>query len=281
MKIFFLLALWVAVVAAGWLVVRWLGRRYGQYREKFQHEAGTHLEAAFMFLDPSRLWLANVGLCVAVGLTVYAMSGQWLLSVALAAPAALLPRLWLKGLNARRHGRFDRQLPDFLLALAGALRAGAGVQAALGPLAASTPAPLGQEFGLLLRELRLGKPLETGLVALVERVPTEGAQLAASALTLAARHGGSLAEVLESAAATLEATHRLQARADALTAQGRLQAGIMSALPLVLGVALYILDPEAMRLLWLTPAGWMVLGLLAVLEVVGIYWVGRIVRIPI
>ena len=281
MKIVFLLALAVAVVSAGWLLAHWLGRRYGRYREHFQQEAGTHLEAAFVFVDTGRLWLANVALWALLAGAVYAASGQWPLSVAAAAPAAFLPRLWLRGLHARRQRRFDAQLPDFLLALAGALRAGAGVQAALGPLAASTPAPLGQEFGLLLRELRLGKPLEAGLAALVERVPTEGARLAASALTLASRHGGSLAEVLERAAATLEARHRLQARASALTAQGRLQAVIMAALPLVLGVALHALDPEAMRQLWQTPAGWTVLGLVVLLEAVGIYWIGRIVRIPI
>jgi tight adherence protein B len=177
--------------------------------------------------------------------------------------------------------RFEQQLPDLLLSLAGALRAGAGLQSALQTIVAQSPEPLAQELGLVLKEQRVGVPLEQALSSLRQRMPGEGTQLLVSALVIALHTGGNLAETLERIGHTLRARLHLLGRIDALTAQGRMQAWVMAGLPLMLGLVLTGLEPDAMQILWYTPLGWGVLMLVAVLELSGIWLIRRIVRIQV
>jgi tight adherence protein B len=79
----------------------------------------------------------------------------------------------------------------------------------------------------------------------------------------------------------LRARLRTEGRIDALTSQGRLQAWLMSGMPAALGLALHLLDPQAMNPLWTTPEGWAVLALLLVLQVAGILLVRRIACIEV
>ncbi|MBR8657804.1 type II secretion system F family protein, partial [Achromobacter sp. Marseille-Q0513] len=146
-------------------------------------------------------------------------------------------------------------------------------------LAENGEAPLSQELGLLLREQRLGIPWDEALARLEQRVPSEATALTAAALRIATRSGGNLAEALDRIADTLRARSQLQARLRALTSQGRMQAWIVGALPVLLLAVLYQLEPAIMSLLWRTPAGWGVLALLVALEAAGVVLIRRIVRV--
>lgn len=201
----------------------------------------------------------------------YVLTGNVWLVLLVGGAMLFAPRLILRHLRLKRLARFDEQLPDLLLSLAGALRAGSGIQAGLRHLVGQSPPPLAQEFGLMLREQRMGVPFEQALAQLYRRVPSEGMGLLASALNIALQSGGNLAETLERIAATLRARLHLLGRVHALTSQGRLQAWIMAALPFFLALALEWLDPSSMALLWHTPAGWGVLAAVAGLELIGVF----------
>ena len=264
-----------------WLAHAWVGRAFSRYRQVYTDQAGTGLEEVFLFVDPRQLWLINLALCGAAGLACYGALG----SVAVAAVASLapvrLPHLLLAALRRRRQARFDSQLPDTLLALACSLRAGASVAAALRHIVEHADAPLSQEFGLMLRQQRLGLSFDATLVDLGARMPSEAVAVLVSALRISAHTGGNLAEALERIATTLRATLQLQDRIRTLTAQGRMQAWVVGALAPLLALVLDALEPEAMAPLWHTPPGWAVLGVLALLEVTGMLWIRRIVRIDV
>ena len=118
---------------------------------------------------------------------------------------------------------------------------------------------------------------DEALARLEQRVPSEATALTA-APRIATRSGGNLAEA-DRIADTLRARSQLQARLRALTSQGRMQAWIVGALPVLLLAVLYLLEPAIMNLLWRTPAGWGVLALLAALETAGVVLIRRIARI--
>ncbi|HCN71523.1 MAG TPA: pilus assembly protein, partial [Pusillimonas sp.] len=162
-----------------------------------------------------------------------------------------------------------------------ALRAGAGLQSALQTIVTQSPAPIAQELGLVLKEQRVGVSLEHALSGLRQRMPGEGTQLLVSALIIALHTGGNLAETLERIGHTLRARLHLLGRIDALTAQGRMQAWVMAGLPVLLGLVLTALEPDAMQVLWHTPLGWGVLTLVGVLEISGIFLIRKIVRIQV
>jgi len=278
-----LIALLVGVVSAiaAWFVLCTLYQAWCRYRAAFHTQAVTHLEDFFLFVDLRQLWLLVVLMALGLAAGVFLLAGSPLLALASFVVWVAAPFGVLRSLRRRRLGRFEQQLPDFLTSLAGALRAGSGMQGALHAIVAQSPAPLGQEFSMLLREQRMGLPLEQAMGHLQQRVPVEGVLLLVSLLRIAAGTGGNMAQTLEGVAQTLRARLHLQGRLHALTAQGRMQAWIMAGLPLLLGAALLLLNPQAMAPLWRTPAGWAVLLLIVVLEVVGMWLVRRIVAIDI
>ncbi|MBB5214387.1 type II secretion system F family protein [Parapusillimonas granuli] len=273
-----------ALLAAGivsWYALKSFALGYGRYRQAFQKQAVDRLSEFFLFLDPAQLWVANLLACASVAALGLAFSGRLWLAGLCGGLALAVPQWGIRHLKRRRAASFEAQLPDLLMALAGALRAGSGMQSALQQIVAHAPAPLAQEFGLLLREQRMGISFEEALANLYRRMPTEGAGLAVSALTVAAHSGGSLAETLERISATLRARLQLLARVAALTSQGRLQAWVMAMLPIALAAVLNHLDPDSMRVLWEQPIGWSVLAAVAVLELTGILFIRRIVAIKV
>ena len=281
MILVFLAGVLVAGVTVAWLMQHWLPQGLVRYRKAYTRAAQNRLGEFFLFLDPASLWQANLLACGAVFVVTVVASASPGLALAAAGVVLAAPRWALGYLRRGRQSRFDAQLPDLLLSLSGALRAGSSVQAALHHIVPQAPVPLSQEFGLVLREQRMGVPLEQALVNLQERMPSEGTGLVVSSLSIALGNGGNLAETLERIAATLRARTQLRARVAALTSQGRLQAWIMACLPLALALVLDHLDPQSMALLWHTPAGWAVLAVVAALELAGIALIRRIVDIQV
>lgn len=281
MTVLFILASAVAAAASGWLFLHCLVWVYLRYRQRFDTHIAGGMEELFLFPDPGKLWAANLVLCVVAGVVGYVLTQTAWITAAMVFLMLAVPRYGLRYARRRRWARFEKQLPDLLMALAAALRAGAGLQAALSSLVPQSPQPLKQEFSLLLRQQRLGVPLDHGLDGLLLRMPVEGARLVVSALKIATRSGGGLATTLDGMAATLRARLHMQARLQALTSQGRMQAWLMAAMPPVLAMVLHYLDPDAMQRLWATPLGWAALAVIVVLETVGILLVRRIVTIQI
>ena len=281
MVIILLFSVTVLVAVLSWFLQKSLAQAYARYRAAFKKEATLRMSEFFLFLDPAQLWFANVMVCaLLIGLVYIGTGSVWISGVA-GTLALVAPQYSIKQLKRRRLQHFDEQLPDLLQALAGALRAGSGVQSALRHIVAQSPAPLAQEFGLMLREQRMGVSFEQALAHLYQRMPTEGAGLVVSSLKIAAQSGGSLAETLERIASTLRARLHLLGRIKALTSQGRLQAWAMACLPIALAVVLNQLDPDSMRALWHTSMGWIVLAVIAGLELLGIFFIRRIVNIQV
>lgn len=281
MIILFLVSIGVLVAVLSLFLQKSAGQAYSRYRSAFKKEATLRMSEFFLFLDPAQLWFVNVTVCALVLALVYIGTGSVWISAAVGALALVTPQYSIKQLKRRRLQHFDEQLPDLLQSLAGALRAGSGVQSALRHIVAQSPVPLAQEFSLMLREQRMGVSFEQALAHLYRRMPTEGAGLVVSSLKIAAQSGGSLAETLERIAVTLRARLHLLGRIRALTSQGRMQAWVMACLPIALGIVLNQLDPDSMQALWRTPMGWTVLAVIAGLELLGIFFIRRIVNIQV
>jgi len=270
-----------AAALLAWLVLGRMWRAWMAFDDQVRRDARRTLDASFLFLDEGRLWLAAWVAGALLTLAILWLGGSLWLAVPVLGGLLVFPRLALRALQRRREQQFDAQLPDLVQALAGALRAGAGVQPALRHIVTQALPPLSQEFGLMLREQRLGLGFQDALQKLRERMPTESCGLVVSALSIAAQTGGSLADTLEGIAQTLRARQHWLGRVRALTAQGRMQSHIMAGLPILLLLVLSRLEPEAMDRLWSTAPGWAVLLLIFVLECLGTVWIRRVVAVEV
>lgn len=266
---------------AAWITLQRLQHEYERYRRSFQYEAEHGLADFFLFLDPNQVWGATVAFACAVLGTLMVIGVPLAVAIPSSVAMLALPRFALAAARRRRLNRLDAQLPDFLLALAGVLRSGSGLQVALRQVARHSVRPLAQELGLFLQQQRMGLSFVEALDALQGRASTESVGLVVAAIKVSGHTGGSLAETLERISATLRTRLQLLGRIRALTAQGRMQAWVMAALPAVLAAALYAIDPESMAMLWRTAEGWAVVALILILEGAGFFMVRRIVNIEV
>jgi len=124
-------------------------------------------------------------------------------------------------------------------------------------------------------------PLNQALDALNQRMPTESVELVTTLLAVGHASGGSLADLLERLSANLRARQHVTGKIHVLTAQGKMQAWVMGALPILLLAALSLIDPDSVQLMFLSDIGQCMLGVMLMLEVLGIVWLRRILTIEV
>ncbi len=273
------IALSAALLA--WFVIDMGTVTLARYRANFTERARFQTQEFFLLIDPRKLFLANLASMLLVSVVVWMATGSALVAIPVFFMMGFFPRLLYARMRAKRMEKFEHQLPDALMMLSGGMRAGVGLSAAIAQLVAEAPAPLGQEFSLLLREQRLGVTLEQSLNNLARRVPTQTTVLVVSAMRIATETGGGLAETLERTANTIRARLQMEGKIGALTAQGKLQAWVVGLLPVALMLVLNKMEPEAMAFLWNSRMGWGTLAVLAVLEFLGVYVIRRIIAIDV
>jgi tight adherence protein B len=275
----------VAVAAAVALVV-WSAFDIGldslaRYRRVFTERTHFSLRELFLFVEPRRLFLLNVGAIVLAAAGAWTVGDSAVLAVVAGTAAAAMPRVLLSALQRRRSRAIEQQLPDALLMLAGAMKAGVTLTQAVQHLVTEGRPPLAQEFDLMLREQRLGVALDEALGNFDARVRLQSVTLAVSAMRIAGETGGQLAETLERTSHTLRSKLAMEAKIRALTSQGKLQAMVVGALPVVLIFVLQKMEPQAMSLLFTTRTGWATLAVIALLETFGVLLIRKIVRIDV
>jgi tight adherence protein B len=190
-----------------------------------------------------------------------------------------IPKTIIKARIRRRNLVFQTRLVDVTVGLANGLRAGAALPQALDAITKDIGGPVGEEFNILLHEHHLGTDLSECLARLGKRMPGEDLQLLITAVRLTLQSGGSLAEVLDKITNTIRQRVEFHEKLRTLTAQGRFEAIAMASAPLVAFLILYAIDPALMKLLITTRGGWIAIGVVAVLETIGFFWINRIVNV--
>lgn len=277
----FSLAVAAAVALLVWAMSDLGSRWLAAYRTRFTRDTHFSMRELFLFADPSRLYALNLGFMLLAAVAAWLLTHSLVVAVVVAALLALLPRLIFKWLRNRRVENIEQQLPDALLMISGAAKAGLSLAAAVRQVSAELAPPLSQEFQLMQQEQRLGVSLNDSLENLSHRVPVPSVNLMVSAMRIAAETGGGLAETLERTATTLRSQHAMELKIRALTAQGKLQAWVVGLLPVFLLWVLTKMEPDVMALLWTTQIGWGVIVAVLIMEFFGIWIIRRIVAIDV
>ncbi|WP_211440851.1 type II secretion system F family protein [Collimonas humicola] len=251
------------------------------YRDKVLDSTSAQLSELFIFLDSGRLLKISIGATVILPLLVFLITGNPLMALAAAAACLFGPTLVHNRLKKKRHKKLVRQLPDSLDALVGALRSGMSLTQSLGLLAEQLPKPSSQEFGLVVRKLRMGVGLDDVLNELEVRAESQEYTMFTTSMRIAREVGGNLTESLERLADTMRKKLAMEDKIDALTSQGKLQGLIVGCLPLFLMWVLSEMEPEAMHPLFNSWLGYGVLFVIFLLELVGFVLIRKIVRIDV
>lgn len=192
-----------------------------------------------------------------------------------------IPKLILKRMMAKRMRQFDELLPEGLIMATNGLRAGMSLGQVLENLSQEAPKPLNQEFGLVVKEQRLGKEFNETLRGLAKRMPTDDTNILVNSIVILREVGGNLTEVFENLAYTIRERKMIKEKISTMTAEGRSQAVILVILPFVLGWLLDKMSPEVFSLMYTTPLGWMIIIFMGLWGGIGCVAMWKIVQVKV
>lgn len=192
-----------------------------------------------------------------------------------------LPILFVYRCRRQRFTRFEEQLPEALDLLVSSIRVGHSLMTAIGFLSQESQHPLKGEFQKCFEEQNYGVDLRTSLINLGRRMPVQDLHIFIAAVSIQKESGGNLAEVLEGLSQTIRDRFRLKKQVRVHTAQGRATGWVLALLPVGLGVAMYILHPEGISILWKRPIGIKLLYTAGIMNVLGGLIIRHIVRIRV
>jgi tight adherence protein B len=226
--------------------------------------------------------LSMSGLCFAVpAFAVHWKTGSFLFSILGGLVFAFIPLIIVLFKRSSRFKAFEKELPAACDLMVSALRAGQSLIAAMGMVSRECTDPLGGEFRTCFEEQNFGLELKIAIDNLVHRVPLQDLRIVCTAILIQKESGGNLAEVLDKTAHVIRERFRLRREVSTRTAQGRMTGWVLTLLPVVLGFALYLVNPEMMSLLWKRDIGVKLLYTASGMIVVGGLIIRKIVNLDI
>lgn len=196
----------------------------------------------------------------AIAVTLVLSRSLTITLVALPVIAFAMPLMWLKMARNRKLNRFGKQLPEAIELITRSLKAGHPVPVALTMVAREMPDPIGTEFGIVVDEVTYGSDLVTALTDLYERVGHPDLPLLVSSVSIQSTTGGNLREILDGLSQVIRSRLKMKAKVKAISAEGRLSAIFLSAMPVMLFIALMILLPDYYSGIWDDSLTWYMFG---------------------
>src|SRR5882724_5147023 len=240
-----------------------------------------YLTQAGMTLRPAKLLLSSGVL----GFGAYLVANYFLLHFYLALPigvaVGLIPIGYVAFMRSRRLHKFEEHFPEALDLLGRAVRAGHAFTTGLEMIAKECAEPIGGEFRATFEEQNFGLPLRDAVLNMAERIPIIDVRFFVTALLIQKETGGNLAEILDGLARVIRDRFRIYREVRVRTAQGRLTAGILIALPIFMLIVLMVLNPTYMRVLFQDPRGSLILSVAGIMQVIGSMIIWKIIHIEV
>lgn len=191
------------------------------------------------------------------------------------------PNFILNSIQKKRTSKIEKQLVSALIFLGNALKAGLDIVQGLELAVDSIDAPISEEFDQILQEYHFGVSLEEALIGFRDRVQSIYVETFVTSIIIQRESGGDVTKIIQQIIQTVRSSYKLQGKIEALTAQGRIQAIIVSALPWVLGGLLLAIQPDFMLPMFRTTLGMILLSVLVIWQFIGILVIKKVVTIEV
>ncbi len=227
---------------------------------------------------PLGVYLLSSVFLFGIGFVTASAVVSWLwLRLTIGILAGLIPILYIKFKKQQRIRQLEEQLPEALDMLARSLKAGHAFTGGMQMVGQEFGDPAGTEFRKTLDEINFGVAYEDALKNLVARVDSDDLKLFAISVIIQRDSGGNLAEILENIARLIRARFVLKGQIKSLTGEARLSAVILAGLPFFVGLLIFFLNPEYVKLLITDPIGHVMLAAAGIMMVVGILVMKRMI----
>jgi tight adherence protein B len=218
---------------------------------------------------------------VGLGIAAFLVTGKMMVAVPATVLGTLLPYFYVRRRIKKRLAAFEEHLPDAIDLMGRAIRAGHPLSSGLKMVADEAAEPIAGEFRRVFEEQRFGMPFDDTLLGLADRVPLVDTRILVTAVLIQREVGGNLAEVLDKISYVIRERFQIRRQLRTYTAQGRLGGAVLGCLPIVLGSAFFVLNPDYMMTLFREPIGHLMMGAAAVMQTIGYLWIRQITNIEI
>lgn len=259
--------------------IPWVNRALIQLQAALQLK--RMLDQADLHITPSRLLMFSGMAGILAALAVSVVSPSIIFMIGGGLIAALLPfaHVWWK--RKKRFDQFLEHLPDALDLMSRGLSAGHAFSEALHMVSAEMPDPIAAEFRKTYEEQNLGLSLKLALENLTERIPLLDLKMCVTAVLIQRETGGNLAEILEKVAYTIRERFRIMGDLKTLTTSSRLSAWLLCGLPIFVALAVTVMNPDYMSILWKDQRGHYMIGAAIGMQITGMLIVRKILDIKI
>jgi tight adherence protein B len=192
-----------------------------------------------------------------------------------------IPKNLMRSLWERRCTRFTDQMVDGLTIMSNGIKSGLSITQSMERVVMNMSGPIAQEYTLVLNKIRLGMSVEEALNEMGDRVPRQDVQMFVTAVNILKETGGNLSETFSTIVMTIRERQKVEKKIQAMTAQGLMQAVIITLVPFVLLIIFLVIDPNYVKPLFSTPLGWIALAIMLGLQVIGGVMMKKIVTIRV
>ncbi|MBX7231932.1 MAG: type II secretion system F family protein [Bdellovibrionales bacterium] len=193
----------------------------------------------------------------------------------------MIPKVFIKNMWEKRSSRVVYQMVDGLTIMGNSIKAGQSITQAMERVVENIKGPFSQEMGLILNKIRLGMSTEVAISEFAERIARQDVQMLATAIIVLKETGGNLAETFTTIVSTIRDRQKVEKKIEALTAQGSMQALIITFVPFFLIGMFLVVEPDYIMPLFTRPLGWFLLLLMISLQTLGLVIMKKIVTIKV
>jgi len=253
---------------------------FSLYKRRFYLKVDKGLRDVVVLVEPSQVFTMTMVLAIFFGPLIFIVTN---LVVALTVVGIVLfaPPIILSIMKERRSDSFIKQLPDALAAMSSSMNSGLNLIKAMQQVVKNQPEPIAQEFAQVMVENRVGHDLNDSLDDLAERIGRQEVVLMNSAIKISRAVGGNLGETLQILSHTLREKSKVEGKVRALTSMGKAQGNLAMGFPVFMGYVFFKLEPEAMNLLFTSKLGWIWLGVMGTMALMGAILIKKVVTIDI
>ncbi len=192
-----------------------------------------------------------------------------------------IPKIIMKSLWETRCNRFTDQMVDGLTIMSNGIKSGLSITQSMERVVMNMSGPIAQEYSLVLNKIRLGMSVEEALNEMGDRIPRPDVQMFVTAINILKETGGNLSETFSTIVTTIRERQKVEKKIQAMTAQGLMQAVIISLVPFILLIIFIVIDPNYVRPLFSTTLGWISLAIMLTFQVIGGVMMKKIVTIKV
>lgn len=191
----------------------------------------------------------------------------------------IIPFVFLKIMEKLYFTKFNEQLPEALDLISRAVRSGNSLTTGLALVGEELDDPIRSEFAATVDEINLGLTMNEALENLCERVPLSDLRFFAIAILVQKETGGNISEILDNISRLIRERIQFQRQVKALTAEGRYSAGVLISLPILMFCYIYTTNYDYISIMLKEKMGHYMLFGAAIMQIVGAYFIKRIVTI--